>query len=414
MEKFSTINLRESNQSKKVRIGSDLKPVIQEKIITKWQSLIDTAARIVNVPSGLIMRLNEKTIEVFLKSNTPGNPYENGEEADLVYGLYCETVVGTQEKLIVPDASKSSVWKDNNPDVDINMISYLGFPINWPDGEVFGTVCMLDNKENHYTSDYENLLMQVKDHLENDLELLITNQELKEKSKQLEQLSKTKSRFLSLISHDVRGNIATNDEFIKMIIEDLDQYNNDSLKPLLESISKSTTESREILEDLLSWSRNDILQLKPEPEEINITAVIDKILRFFHHGISIKNINVQTSYYTANALIRSDENMLTVALRNIISNAIKYNYKNGDLKISVKKQDDKHIISIGDTGRGMPQETIDRLFTYEPGQSRGTHREDSAGIGLILTKEFLDKLGAEISVSSKPGLGTNVELVLPK
>ncbi len=71
-------------------------------------------------------------------------------------------------------------------------------------------------------------------------------------------------------------------------------------------------------------------------------------------------------------------------------------------------------ISIGDTGRGMPQETIDRLFTYEPGQSRGTHREDSAGIGLILTKEFLDKLGAEISVSSKPGLGTNVELVLPK
>ncbi|HKL66800.1 MAG TPA: GAF domain-containing protein, partial [Bacteroidales bacterium] len=290
MEKFSTINLRESNQSKKVRIGSDLKPVIQEKIITKWQSLIDTAARIVNVPSGLIMRLNEKTIEVFLKSNTPGNPYENGEEADLVYGLYCETVVGTQEKLIVPDASKSSVWKDNNPDVDINMISYLGFPINWPDGEVFGTVCMLDNKENHYTSDYENLLMQVKDHLENDLELLITNQELKEKSKQLEQLSKTKSRFLSLISHDVRGNIATNDEFIKMIIEDLDQYNNDSLKPLLESISKSTTESREILEDLLSWSRNDILQLKPEPEEINITAVIDKILRFFHHGISIKNI----------------------------------------------------------------------------------------------------------------------------
>ena len=76
------------------------------------------------------MKLNEETIEVFVKSNTEGNPYKTGEEAKLIYGLYCETVIGTQKQLLVPDATKSKVWNENNPDVDINMISYLGLPVN--------------------------------------------------------------------------------------------------------------------------------------------------------------------------------------------------------------------------------------------------------------------------------------------
>lgn len=413
MEKYSTINLRESNKSKKVRIGSDLKPIIQENIIAKWQSLIDTAARIVDVPSGLIMRLNQKTIEVFLKSHTPGNPYEKGEEAELVYGLYCETVIGTGKKLLVPDATKSDAWGKNNPDVDINMISYLGFPVNWPDGEVFGTVCLLDNKENHYNKDYESLLRQIKEHLENDLEMLMLNQALRDKNEQLEKLGKTRSKFLSLISHDIRGNIATNDEFIKLILQDLDQYDSESLRPILESISSSTSESRETLEDLLSWSKSDILELQPEIEEVNIIEVIDNILKYFDHGISLKNIKVHTSWSTPRAIIQSDERMLTAALRNIISNAIKHNRKDGKLDIHVVYEKDKYIIQVSDTGTGMNEKTLKSLFKYDRSHREGTQNESSAGIGLILTKEFLDKLGAEISFSSKPGEGTSVVVLLP-
>jgi hypothetical protein len=79
-----------------VKIGSDLKPKIIKEVIDKWQTLINTVAEIAEVPSGLIMRLNGKTIEVFLKSQTKDNPYETGEQANLIHGLYCETVIGTQ------------------------------------------------------------------------------------------------------------------------------------------------------------------------------------------------------------------------------------------------------------------------------------------------------------------------------
>jgi PAS domain S-box-containing protein len=185
MENHTNITVRESGQKRKVKIGSKLKPEITSSIVQKWQSFVDIAAKIVKVPSGLIMKLNEKTIEVFVKSNTQGNPYKAGEESNLIYGLYCETVIGTQKQLLIPDATKSKVWNYNNPDVDINMISYLGLPVNWPDGEVFGTVCLLDNKENHYSSDYIEFLNQVKTQIETDLQLLVANQQLADQNREL-------------------------------------------------------------------------------------------------------------------------------------------------------------------------------------------------------------------------------------
>ncbi|MBN1199088.1 MAG: hypothetical protein JXA23_07035 [Bacteroidales bacterium] len=77
----------------------------------------------------MIMKLNEDTIEVFLSNEREGNPYERGEKAGLFYGLYCETVIGAQNMLLVPDATKNPVWKGNNPDVQLNMISYQGVPV---------------------------------------------------------------------------------------------------------------------------------------------------------------------------------------------------------------------------------------------------------------------------------------------
>ncbi|MFO7888968.1 MAG: diguanylate cyclase, partial [bacterium] len=121
---YSRVNVRETNEEKQVRIASVSKPKPGDEIIEKWQSLLNLTAKIMNVSSALIMKLNKKSIEVFLKSQTEGNPYKVGGKEELVYGLYCETVIGKQKKLLVSDATKSPVWKDNNPDIDLNMISY--------------------------------------------------------------------------------------------------------------------------------------------------------------------------------------------------------------------------------------------------------------------------------------------------
>jgi signal transduction histidine kinase len=410
MNRFATIKIRETGESKRVKIGSDIKPEIQKSVIDKWQSLIDTVARLINVPAGLIMRLNKDAIEVFLSSKTNGNPYEKGEEAQLIYGLYCETVIGTQQKLLIPDATKSDAWKQNNPDIDLNMISYLGFPVNWPDGEIFGTVCLLDNKENKYHPDVEDLLRQAKQHLENDLEILFLNNALKQKNLQLQQSNNTKSKFLSLISHDIRGSVSTINEFIKMIVNDFDSYDRAQLKFILNSLGHHASASYETLENLLSWSKSDILQIEPALKSIDIVEVFEKVLFYFDQPIQMKKLRITKSYHSQKVFVNADENMITVIVRNIISNAIKYNNEKGEIKIKVAPVGDKYELVIEDTGIGMSQNAIDKLFKYNDKYENGTSGESSAGIGLILIKEFLDKMDAQISVKSEVGQGSTFKI----
>jgi len=115
------------------------------KYTQKWQKTLNVVADIFDVPAALIMRVWPGQIEVLVSSLSGGNPYEEHEKADLGTGLYCETVMATQAQLLVPNALEDPEW-ENNPDVELDMINYLGVPLIWPDGEIFGTMCVLDKK----------------------------------------------------------------------------------------------------------------------------------------------------------------------------------------------------------------------------------------------------------------------------
>lgn len=167
--------------------GADpkIQVTVPESMLQKWQKIVDLTAKLVQVPAGLIMRVTDSDIEVFVSSRSEGNPYHVGDKEYLLgSGLYCETVLKTKSKLHVPNALADEQWK-NNPDIKLNMISYLGFPILMPDGEPFGTICVLDSKENHYSSEYEHLMLEFRDLIQGHLELLSMNRELGDDNKRL-------------------------------------------------------------------------------------------------------------------------------------------------------------------------------------------------------------------------------------
>lgn len=158
---------------------------IPQGYLDEWQSIINVLARIMNVPSALIMRVNEPDIEVYLSSDTEGNPYEVAAKEHLWgSGLYCETVLKTQDKLLVPDALADENWK-NNPDIKLNMISYLGLPIAFPSGEMFGTICVLDNKANQYNENFVQFIGKMRDLVQSHLALVYMNKTLQDENLQL-------------------------------------------------------------------------------------------------------------------------------------------------------------------------------------------------------------------------------------
>ena len=149
-------------------------------LLANWQNVVDMAAELLSVPAGLIMRCHGDEIEVLVASTSPENPYHPGEKESLPgSGLYCETVIKTRQMLLVPNALQDEKWR-NNPDIKLGMISYLGYPIFLPQGEVFGTICVLDIKGNTYSATYKNLLQQFKELIEAHLQLLVTTASLQD------------------------------------------------------------------------------------------------------------------------------------------------------------------------------------------------------------------------------------------
>ncbi|MDJ0520508.1 MAG: GAF domain-containing protein [Planctomycetota bacterium] len=158
---------------------------VPQRMLAEWQSVVDVMAGIVEVPAGLIMHVDDPNIEVCVSSRSEGNPYKPGD-AEEVWGsgLYCETVLNTRAELSVTNALDDPDWKDN-PDVKLDMISYLGLPLLWPDGEPFGTVCILDDKARAWSQLTRDFLRQLRGVIEGQLELVYVNHALGEQNHSL-------------------------------------------------------------------------------------------------------------------------------------------------------------------------------------------------------------------------------------
>ncbi|MGM0438791.1 MAG: PAS domain S-box protein, partial [Bacillota bacterium] len=179
------IFLREVNKFKEVEITDSDKPEISNEMLNKWQYIINIIVDIIGVSAGLLIRITSETMEVVLKSENKDNPYEVGGNDSLGHDLYCETTIGNNKELYIQNALENKDWKDN-PDIDLDMISYFGLPIKWPDQEIFGTICILDDKTMELDENQKKLLEDFRDIIEDDLNLLINRQDLKTKSKAVE------------------------------------------------------------------------------------------------------------------------------------------------------------------------------------------------------------------------------------
>jgi PAS domain S-box-containing protein len=189
---------------------------VPPEIVRKWQEIVNLTAEIMHVPSALVMRVEPPNIKVFVSSETKGNPYEPDEVACLDTGLYCETVMKTRQPLLIPDALRDEQW-ESNPDIKLGMISYLGVPIVWPDGEVFGTICVLDKKPNEYSELYRKLLLQWRDVLQADLRsLAILHTEIEERETKIRRLVEVD--IIGCFTWDLEGQIVeANNAFLHMV-----------------------------------------------------------------------------------------------------------------------------------------------------------------------------------------------------
>lgn len=140
--------------------------------IEKWQKTINLLAKLFDAPAGFLVQYTPNGFQVTIASEQDSNPYPAGGIIDPDANIFCRRIVETREELYVSNAKIEPCW-DTNPEVrDDGFTSYLGVPVFWPDGEVFGTFCVMDYEETDYQDTYIELIHHLKDILEADLSML--------------------------------------------------------------------------------------------------------------------------------------------------------------------------------------------------------------------------------------------------
>ncbi|SLN37226.1 Bacterial regulatory proteins, luxR family [Falsiruegeria litorea R37] len=146
-------------------------PHIPPETLKNWQRLVDLVARLADVPASLIMKTDDPEHSVLVTSEHPDNPYPVGMEFRLNPKLYCQGVFENDGELVVEDATCDPRWQDNE-DLDHGMSFYIGLPLKWPDGAIFGTICVLDRDRNRRALLFREGLAQFARLVEQDLALL--------------------------------------------------------------------------------------------------------------------------------------------------------------------------------------------------------------------------------------------------
>jgi two-component system sensor histidine kinase/response regulator len=230
------------------------------------------------------------------------------------------------------------------------------------------------------------------------------NQEIQEQALQLSNLNVTKDKLLSIISHDVRGPLASLRGLINIICKgELTQQefitNSVKLRQNLDSV-------QEDLDNLLYWAQSQLNGLQINFEELNVRAIVEDKIKLFKDAAERKELAILNDI-SEDLTVRGDKNHLGLIVRNLMANAIKFNTPGGSIRIQEKIKEGWAEISVTDTGVGITSGDLKKLFNPQTRFSNlGTNQEKGVGIGLLLTKEFIEKSGGSIWVHSEVGKGS--------
>jgi len=241
----------------------------------------------------------------------------------------------------------------------------------------------------------------------------ILNQKLAESEAHLQKLNFTKDKFFSIIAHDLRGPLGTLSGLTEILDEDAEEMDKKSIVELSRDIHKISKNTINLLNNLLTWASVQIGKVEASKEIFDVKPVIDGNYEILKENLNRKNISFVNNI-SDSVFIYADRNMISSVIRNLMHNAIKFTHKNGSITTSYEQNNGHIAISISDTGIGIPEENLENLFKIGSKISTyGTENEMGTGLGLILSKEFIEKNNGSIEVISQMGKGTTFTIKLP-
>ena len=178
-------------------------------------------------------------------------------------------------------------------------------------------------------------------------------------------------------------------------------------------IKELSDKANGLIKNLVDWSMSQTGKIVYTPVTFDLVTLIKDVVALYFPIATQKSISI-IKILPVSLPVFGDSDMLATVMRNLLSNAIKFTHAKGSITVSVKKTSESILVSISDTGMGIPESAIANLFNIDNNYSkRGTQNEQGTGLGLVLCKEFIQNHGGKIWVESELGKGSNFIFTIP-
>jgi signal transduction histidine kinase len=229
----------------------------------------------------------------------------------------------------------------------------------------------------------------------------------------LAELNASKSRFLSILAKDLRAPFRDVVDIINCISQRTEQFERDEIIQQVSELQKSVQHVCGLLDNLLNWAEVQRGLMPYQPEPIAIATIFTKQTQRWHSLAEHKEISLK-HLAPDGMLVYADRSMLHMILQNMLSNALKFTDHGGMVNLSATQQGQYIHLEVSDSGIGIPEDYLPRLFQLDGRTSReGTAGETGTGLGLILSKALVEKNHGTLSIESEVGCGTIVTIRVP-
>ena len=386
----------------------------------KWQEIVDLLAEIAQIPAALIMRLEDNRLEVQLANRSDTNPYRVGEGDSFPNTkFFCEEVINKQAPLEIHNARDDPHWQ-GAPALALNMLSYLGFPISYPHGEPYGTLCILNNQPGEFPQKIKNLMSKLRDLIESDIKFATIQRRLFEDEKQT-----SLSHLVAGVTHDISTPLGIGITATSLIAERLNKLGKSiteqtltktqlekDLGFLLDSAQTAEFNLARAAKLLQSFKQVTLDQCTVEKRTIRLKTYLEEvchslnsILKSGGHSVDItcpESLNFSTY-----------PGLLAQVITNLITNSVSHGFKHkkeGKIRIEVTYTQEKVSIHFSDDGEGIAEEIRDKIFTpfFTTNKESG-----NSGLGMSIIQRIIEQdLHGSIQLLDSAS-GTHIQMDLP-
>ncbi len=235
---------------------------------------------------------------------------------------------------------------------------------------------------------------------------------VEEKNKQLSETMASKEKLFSVIAHDLKSPLSAFSAMSSTLADNIDVLQKEQIVTYLRKVEKGSQNLSELLNNLLEWSLSQTGSLPVNIEKLDIRAAMENAVKPLRDLAESKEIVL--SLEAEPLAVAGDSKMVETVIRNLVSNALKFTDHGGKVSLTTRQEDGQVRIAVLDTGIGMDKDEVAKLFdiTEDP-MKIGEHEEKGTGLGLILSKELIEKNQGTIGAFSEVGKGSTFYFTLP-